>query len=95
MSLSYSTLSLQVKGLVEKDFVTKVKSFDDGRITYLVLTDKGKEFIETFKLQKYEIVKNRLSHKPNSEVLDFVNVFENLFKIMDLEHGRNNKNRDL
>ncbi len=88
MSLSYSTLSLQVKGLEKKDFISKVKSFDDGRVTYVSLTEKGLEVYETFIKQKYETVKNRLSHKSNSEILDFVEVFNSLFKIMDIAHSK-------
>ncbi len=88
MCLSYSTLSLQVKGLVEKGFIEKKKSFDDGRVTYVVLSDKGHEVFETFKKQKYEIVKSRLSHKSNVEIIDFVNVFEGLFKIMEVAHSK-------
>ncbi len=91
MSLSYSTLSLQVKGLVEKEFISKAKSFDDGRVTYLLLTDKGQNVYEIYKKQKFEAVKARLSHKTSSEISDFITVFDSLFKVMDIAHKKINK----
>ncbi len=94
MSLSYSTLSLQVKGLVEKGYVTKCKSFDDGRVTFLILTDKGKNVYDIFKKQKYEAVKARLSHKTEGEIVDFVAVFENLFKVMEIAHKNRKENNE-
>ncbi len=86
MTLSYSTLSLQVKSLEEKGFVAKEKSFEDGRVTFIILTEKGNEVYDIFNKYNHAIIIERLSHKSSNEINDLVNVFNSLFKIFELVH---------
>ncbi len=83
MCLSYSTLSLQVKGLEKKGYISKEKCFDDGRVTFLTLTSSGQEVCNIFNKEKYTRITSRLSYKTKEEISDLVNVFNSLFIVLD------------
>ena len=48
MGLSKPTVTLMVAKLIEKEYVTKTKSEQDGRIYYLSLTPKGEKLINDY-----------------------------------------------
>ncbi len=48
MGLSKPTVTLMVAKLIEKEYVTKSKSEQDGRIYYLSLTPKGEKLINDY-----------------------------------------------
>ncbi len=82
-ALSYSTLSLQVKSLVERGFVTKIKSQDDARITYLKLTELGKSVEVFYNDKKGEALADFLLGYTEEEIVFAAKTFSILFKAMD------------
>ncbi len=82
-ALSYSTLSLQVKSLVDRGVITKIKSREDARVTYLELTDLGREIDEFYERIKGEVITNYLENKTVEEVNFCIETFATLFKAMD------------
>ncbi len=84
MALSYSTLSLQVKSLVDRGFINKVKSKDDGRVTYLELTDLGKKIDMFYDNKKEEALEDFLSNYTDEEINFAIVTFNTLFKVMEI-----------
>ncbi len=84
LSLSYSTLSLQVKALVDRGYINKVKSKDDGRVTYLELTDTGKQIGEFYESKKSEALAEYLSDYTTDELNFAAETFSTLFKAMEI-----------
>ncbi len=82
-ALSYSTLSLQVKSLVERGFITKIKSKEDGRITYLKLTDLGYEVDEFYEKIKDDVIKAYLADKSKEQIDLAVKTFTSLINALD------------
>lgn len=83
-ALSYSTLSLQVKALVDRGFITKIKSREDGRVTYLKLTDLGKKIDDTFNNKKGDVILKVLSDSTTDEINFAYDTFSTLFKAMEI-----------
>ncbi len=82
--LSYSTVSLQVKALEARGFITKVKSREDGRVTYLELTDKGKEINDFYENKKGEIIVEYLKDFTNEDINFLISTFKKLFTALDV-----------
>lgn len=81
MGISDSTLSLQVKNLQDRDYITKQKSEIDGRIMYLTLSENGIDINNRLKTYKREIIHKRLEKKTE---LEFMNVQKTLLDIFSL-----------
>lgn len=84
MALSYSTLSLQAKSLDEKGYIEKVKSKDDGRVTYLVLTGKGEEISLNFNQCKRLLIVEKLDTKTQKEINDIGKLANKLVEIFSV-----------
>lgn len=83
LALSYSTVSLQVKSLESKGIVNKVKCKDDGRITYIDLTQKGQDIINMFYSCKKALIKEMFLNKSEEEIIRISKVFCDLIKLFD------------
>jgi DNA-binding MarR family transcriptional regulator len=66
-----SSATQAVNGLVDKGYLTRVKSIKDKKIIYIELTTKGKEVVKTINKQHDEIVNEINKHLKlnNLEVL--------------------------
>ncbi len=82
-ALSYSTLSLQVKSLVERGYITKIKSMEDGRVTYLALTDSALDIVEDYYKFKGEVIISYLEFNTQEELEFAIKTFNTLFKALD------------
>ncbi len=82
-ALSYSTLSLQVKSLVDRGFIEKVKSKEDGRITYLELTDLGVEVDDFYEKTKGDVIASYLADDTIEHVNFAIETFTTLFRALD------------
>lgn len=83
MGISYSTVSLQVKKLEDKSYITKEKCDIDGRITYLTLSEDGLEVEATLLKYKRDIIISRFKDKTDDEIEHIQGLLNDLGVILE------------
>ena len=71
-----------VKEMVEKGYLKKAASADDGRITYLEITDAGKSLSQTYNERFFAALMPLLDGISDEEATCAVNTIEKLYSVM-------------
>lgn len=71
MGLSKPTVTIMVNKLIDKGFIQKTKSPEDGRIYYLSLTAKGKEIIDSYN-DIYKKYTEQIADRFNKKEMDIL-----------------------
>lgn len=86
MGISYSTISLQVKKLEDKSYITKEKCDVDARNTYLTLSEDGLEVESVILKYKRDLVIQKFekkSDKESKQIQVLLNELCNILEFMD------------
>ncbi|WP_208588858.1 MarR family winged helix-turn-helix transcriptional regulator [Gracilibacillus suaedae] len=67
LDINKSNLTPLIRKLMEKEFIIKTKDETDRRITYIQMTEKGKQFLAEKKQILYQVVRERFATLANQD----------------------------
>jgi MarR family transcriptional regulator, organic hydroperoxide resistance regulator len=71
-----------VKEMEEKGYLQKVNSSEDGRITYITITEKGKKLFQKYDQDYFSNLAEDLSELSDKEADCMIQTIEKLYQIM-------------
>ena len=71
-----------VKDMDAKGYVKKLASPDDGRVTYLTVTEAGKALSEKYNKQYFTALSSFMDDLPEEDILCTIRTMEKFYKIM-------------
>ena len=71
-----------IKDMETKGYVKKLASAEDGRITYLTVTEAGKALSDKYNKQYFTILSGYVDSIPEEDILCTIRTMENFYKIM-------------
>lgn len=71
-----------VKDMEKKGYLRKFSSKEDGRITYITMTDKGKDLSDKYDIKYYGELSKYLDCISQEEADCMINTIEKLYKVM-------------
>ncbi|NPC92744.1 MarR family transcriptional regulator [Bacillus sp. WMMC1349] len=80
LGVSASHITAVTDALVQKNWITRVRSKEDRRIIKIHLTDAGKEIVSYFEQKKKEYFLKRFTHYSDEELQTLINLFSKLDK---------------
>jgi DNA-binding MarR family transcriptional regulator len=83
LCITRPSATIAVNKLEKKGYVKKIDSQDDGRVVYVVLTDKGREIDELHKQYHRDMVdevSKELSESERKYIIDVIHKLNNYFK---------------
>ncbi|ABV62572.1 MarR family transcriptional regulator [Bacillus pumilus] len=80
LGVSASHITAVTDTLVEKGWITRIRSKEDRRIIKIHLTDKGKEITEHFEKKKTEYFMERFESFDDEELKTMIKLFKKLDK---------------
>jgi DNA-binding MarR family transcriptional regulator len=78
MNISNSSMTCISDRLMEREFVTRVRSQKDRRVVYLSITDKGKAFAEEMERVLTKEYGEKLSHFTDEELQTFLRLLNKM-----------------
>lgn len=87
-NVSTARIAVILNGLEEKGYVSRYKHEDDGRKTYVKITDLGIDELNKNKQTLDNIMNKALEGIPDSDIIMFFSVIERLLKNIN-EGGKN------
>ena len=82
LSLPRPGVTRTVKDMEAKGYVKKLASAEDGRITYLTVTEAGKALSDKYNKQYFTILSGYVDSIPEEDILCTIQTMENFYKIM-------------
>lgn len=82
LSLPRPGVTRTVKEMEKKGYLTKVTSPEDGRITYLSLTETGKHLSQKYNRQCFSILSSYVEEIPEEDVRCTIRTIEQFYQIM-------------
>ena len=82
LSLPRPGVTRTVKDMEAKGYVKKLASAEDGRITYLTVTEAGKALSEKYNKQYFTILSGYVDSIPEEDILCTIRTMEKFYKIM-------------
>ena len=71
-----------VKEMEQKGYLKKITSSEDARVTYLTLTDSGKQLSQKYNQQCFEILSSYMADIPESDIQCTIRTIEHFYDIM-------------
>ncbi len=71
-----------VSSMVEKGYLNKISSKEDGRVTYVEVSEKGQALFEKFNKDYFEDLSQRLSDISIEEADCMIETIEKFYKVM-------------
>lgn len=71
-----------VGSMVEKGYLNKVSSKEDGRVTYIEVSEKGQALFEKFNKEYFENLSQNLSHISIEEADCMIETIEKFYQVM-------------
>ena len=71
-----------VKEMEQKGYLKKITSSEDARVTYLTLTDSGKQLSQKYNQQCFEILSYYMADIPESDIQCTIRTIEHFYDIM-------------
>lgn len=71
-----------VGSMVEKGYLNKVSSKEDGRVTYIEVNEKGQALFEKFNKEYFEDLSQNLSHISIEEADCMIETIEKFYQVM-------------
>ena len=82
LSLPRPGVTRTVKDMEAKGYVKKFASAEDGRVTYLTVTESGKAISDKYNKQYFTILSGYVDSIPEEDILCTIRTMENFYKIM-------------
>jgi len=82
LSLPRPGVTRTVKDMEAKGYVKKLASAEDGRVTYLTVTEAGKALSEKYNKQYFTILSGYVDSIPDEDILCTIRTMEKFYKIM-------------
>ena len=82
LSLPRPGVTRTVKDMEAKGYVKKFASAEDGRVTYLTVTESGKALSDKYNKQYFTILSGYVDSIPEEDILCTIRTMENFYKIM-------------
>ena len=82
LSLPRPGVTRTVKDMEAKGYVKKFASAEDGRVTYLTVTEAGKALSEKYNKQYFTILSGYVDSIPEEDILCTIRTMEKFYKIM-------------
>ena len=82
LSLPRPGVTRTVKELEQKGFLKKQSSAEDGRVTYLSLTDAGKELSQKYNQQTFSVLSSYMEEIPEADVQCTIQTIKQFYDIM-------------
>ena len=82
LSLPRPGVTRTVKDMETKGYVKKFASAEDGRVTYLTVTETGKALSEKYNKQYFTILSGYVDSIPDEDILCTIRTMEKFYKIM-------------
>ena len=82
LSLPRPGVTRTVKDMEAKGYVKKFASAEDGRVTYLTVTETGKALSEKYNKQYFTILSGYVDSIPEEDILCTIRTMEKFYKIM-------------
>ena len=82
LSLPRPGVTRTVKDMEAKGYVKKFASAEDGRVTYLTVTEAGKALSEKYNKQYFTILSGYVDSIPEDDILCTIRTMEKFYKIM-------------
>lgn len=71
-----------IGSMVEKGYLNKVSSKEDGRVTYIEVSEKGQALFEKFNKEYFEDLSQNLSHISIEEADCMIETIEKFYQVM-------------
>ena len=71
-----------VGSMVEKGYLNKVSSKEDGRVTYIEVSEKGQALFEKFNKEYFENLSQNLNHISIEEADCMIKTIEKFYQVM-------------
>lgn len=71
-----------VGSMVEKGYLNKVSSKEDGRVTYIEVSEKGQSLFEKFNKEYFENLSQNLNHISIEEADCMIKTIEKFYQVM-------------
>lgn len=71
-----------IGSMVEKGYLNKVSSKEDGRVTYIEVSEKGQALFEKFNKEYFEDLSQNLSHISIEEADCMIKTIEKFYQVM-------------
>ena len=71
-----------VKEMEEKGFLQKIASPDDGRVTYITITEAGKELHQKFDAQYFDMLAPYMDEISEEDAQNMIRTIEKFYQIM-------------
>ena len=82
LSLPRPGVTRTVKDMEAKGYVKKFASTEDGRVTYLTVTESGKSLSKKYNKQYFTILSDYTDSIPEADILCTIRTMEKFYKIM-------------
>ena len=82
LSLPRPGVTRTVKDMETKGYVKKFASAEDGRVTYLTVTEAGKALSKKYNKQYFTILSGYVDSIPDEDILCTIRTMEKFYKIM-------------
>ena len=77
-----------VKEMTAKGYLTKTASAEDGRVTYLSITEAGWALLEKYDTQYFAALLPDLEHIPDEDAEAMIRTIEKLYHVMSERRGK-------
>lgn len=87
--VSTARVASMLNSLEAKNYVVRKKDLNDKRITIVLITDSGKDFLNNFKLDRIKQVGLAIKDIPDNELEIYFSVIEKLLKNLCKKEDKN------
>ena len=87
-SRSISGVTRTVKEMTAKGYLTKTASEEDGRVTYLTITEAGRKLWEIYDGQYFAALQPALEDIPDEDAEAMIRTIEKLYQVMSERRGK-------
>ena len=77
-----------VKEMTAKGYLTKTASEEDGRVTYLTITEAGRKLWEIYDGQYFAALQPALEDIPDEDAEAMIRTIEKLYQVMSERRGK-------
>lgn len=78
LDVSASHITAVTDSLIEKEWITRIRSDRDRRIVDIHLTSKGEDVLKTYEKRKTEFLFSKFNHFTDEEMDMFIHLFQKL-----------------
>ena len=82
LNLPRPSVTRTVRSMVEKGYLIKRSSKEDGRVTYIEVSEKGQALFEKFNKEYFEDLSQNLSHISIEEADCMIETIEKFYQVM-------------